>query len=123
MYFFLYLLFMDPSCRSILNISGINFEGVEELNNQMFERDLFLRGDLYEKTKPFIPEVRKIFSSSLLTSLQETAIGSQKWPLLNLVRQILNGHGFIMEPFRKCDGYDKDGKKRFKRFFVIKKRL
>lgn len=114
---------MDPSCRSILNIAGINFESVEDLNNQMFERDLFLQEDLYQKTKPFIPEVRKIFSSSLLTSLQETALSSQKWPLLNLVRQILNGYGFTMEPLRKCDGYDKDGKKRFKRFFVIKKRV
>jgi hypothetical protein len=62
-----------------------------------------------------------MFSSSMLTSLQTNAPKKQKWPLLNLVRQILKSNDYKMEPIRKSAGYTKDGKKIYKRFFLIKK--
>jgi len=64
--------------------------------------------------------LKKIFCSSKLTCLQETAESQQKWPLLNLVRQVLKACSYKMEPIRKSDGYTKDGKKKYKRYFVIK---
>ena len=72
-----------------------------------------------KEIKKLIPGLKKIYSSSLLNSLQKNAEQTQKWPLLNLVRQILNNHGYKMEPFRKADGYTLDGIKKYKRFFVI----
>jgi len=56
-----------------------------------------------------------------MTSLQTNADKSQKWPLLNLTRQILSVYGFKMTPIRKSDGYTKEGIKKYKRFFIIKK--
>jgi hypothetical protein len=56
-----------------------------------------------------------------MTSLQKTAAKSQKWPLLNLVRQILGVYKYNMRPVRKSDGYTKDGVKKYKRFFIIEK--
>jgi hypothetical protein len=56
-----------------------------------------------------------------MTSLQKNADKFQKWPLLNLTRQILNIHHYKMTPIRKCDGYTPDGVKKFKRFFRIDK--
>ena len=47
---------------------------------------------------------------------------SQKWPLLNLVRQILNVYHYKMEPIRKADGYTLEGVKKYRRFFQIKKK-
>ena len=44
----------------------------------------------------------------------------EKWPLLNLVRQILKSNNFKMDPIRKSNGYTKEGKKKYLRFFVIK---
>ena len=67
-----------------------------------------------------IIELKKIFSSSMLTSLQTNAQKKQKWPLLNLVRQILKSNDYKMEPIRKSNGYTKDGKKKYLRFFLIK---
>ena len=58
-------------------------------------------------------------STSNMTALQQTATKNQKWPLLNLVRQVLKGLNYNLIPIRKSDGYDEDGKKKYKRFFVI----
>ena len=45
----------------------------------------------------------------------------QKWPLLNLVRQVLRSCHYKMTPKRVSAGYTKDGKKIFKRMFIIEK--
>jgi hypothetical protein len=57
-----------------------------------------------------------------MTSLQKNAEKEQKWPLLNLVRQILNVYNYKMEPIRKSDGYTLEGVKKYKRFFQIIKK-
>ena len=46
-----------------------------------------------------------------MTSLHQKAGEHQKWPLLNLVRQILRACNYQMVPIRKSNGYTKDGKK------------
>ena len=56
-----------------------------------------------------------------MTSLQKNADKIQKWPLLNLARQILSFYNYKMEPIRKSDGYTLEGVKKYKRFFQIKK--
>ena len=38
--------------------------------------------------------MKKLYSSGSLTSLQKNAKDNQKWPLLNLVRQILKSNDF-----------------------------
>jgi hypothetical protein len=63
--------------------------------------------------------MKKYLSSTHLTSLQKSANLNQKWPLLNLVRQILKCYKFKMKPIRKSNGYSPDGKKLYKRFFLI----
>jgi hypothetical protein len=57
-----------------------------------------------------------------MTSLQQNAEKNQKWPLINIVRQILNKYNYKMIPIRKCDGYTLDGIKKYKRFFQIEKK-
>jgi hypothetical protein len=57
-----------------------------------------------------------------MTSLQKNADKSQKWPLLNLVRQILNVYDYKMDPIRKSDGYTLEGVKKYKRYFLINKK-
>ena len=56
-----------------------------------------------------------------MTALQKTAKENQKWPSLNLVRQLLKVSGYKMIPNRQSNGYDKEGKKKFKRFFILEK--
>ena len=117
---------MDETSKKILNCVGIYFEKEKDNIDGM----LVLREDLLniEKYKQLqkdedIEKLKKTFSSSALTSLHKDAQTDQKWPLLNLVRQILTSYGFIMKPIRKSDGYTKDGIKKYKRFFLIKKKI
>ena len=110
---------MDEVVRQILIRAGIHFTALEELNGRCIPREQLLSDSVYESIKPQIPGLKSVLSSTLLTSLQKEARIKQKWPLLNLVRQLLNVYGFQMQPVRKSNGYTKEGVKRFKRFFLI----
>ena len=84
-------------------------------------RETLLSDTIYDKIKSNIPDLKKNYSSSFMTSLQKNAEKEQKWPLLNLVRQILNVYRYKMEPIRKADGYTLEGVKKYRRYFQIKK--
>uniref|UniRef100_A0A6C0BAU3 Uncharacterized protein n=1 Tax=viral metagenome TaxID=1070528 RepID=A0A6C0BAU3_9ZZZZ len=108
---------IDKTTKKILDRVGISFIDKEIL----IDREALLNFSIYHELKQEIDQLRKVFSSSSLTSLHKEANAKQKWPLLNLIRQILRVYGYKMEPIRKCDGYTADGMKKFKRFFLIQK--
>lgn len=108
---------IDETTKKILDKVGLSFVEKEIL----IDRKALLNFSIYDELKPEIEELKKVFSSSSLTSLHKEANSKQKWPLLNLIRQILRVYGYKMEPIRKCDGYTVDGIKKFKRFFLIQK--
>lgn len=110
---------MDDIYLEILSEIGIN--GIEQLDGTLLERDYLLDDKKYEKIKEKIIVLKKYFSSSLMTSLQENAEDKQKFPLINIVRQLLKVKYYKMEPIRKANGYEKSGKKIYKRFYLIKK--
>ncbi len=107
--------------KEFLNKCSIVFEEFNQLDGMLIPRDLLLSKDKYENVKDDIEKMRELYSSGSLTSLQKTAKQNQKWPLLNLVRQILKSNNYMMEPIRKSNGYTKEGKKKYLRFFIIKK--
>jgi hypothetical protein len=107
---------MDEVSKEIMKSVGIT---TEPLHGQLIPRDMLLNDSIYTDIKKRIPELKKLFSSSAMTSLQESAETNQKWPLLNLVRQILHGYKYEMKPIRKSDGYTPEGVKKYKRFFEI----
>ena len=111
---------MDDEIKLILNAVGLEST---ELTGLMISRELLLSDDKYDEIKHLIPELKKKYSSSFMTSLQKNAEKSQKWPLLNLVRQILHVYGYKMEPIRKADGYTLEGIKKYKRYFLIHKNI
>ena len=107
--------------KQILNKCNIHFSDFNQLNGLLVSRDVLLHDNIYDEVKDKLSPLRGIFSSSYMTSLQNSAKRKQRWPLLNLVRQILRGIQYRMVPVRKCDGYAKDGTKKFKRYFRIEK--
>ena len=110
---------MDTTNILFLNKCGIPFDTVEQLNGQLIPRDILLSIERYNLIRDDIKLLKQRYSSSTLTSLQTNASQSQKWPLLNLVRQILRANNFTMNPVRRADGATKEGKKKYKRFFLI----
>lgn len=109
---------MDDASKEIMSLVGIT---TESLHGQLIPREVLLNNSLYNNIKQRIPDLKKLFSSSAMTSLQQSAETNQKWPLLNLVRQILHGYKYNMKPIRKSDGYTPEGVKKYKRFFQIGK--
>lgn len=112
---------MDKEIKTLLFLIGLNFEILNDLDGLLIPREQLLDDKKYDEIKKHIPELKKKFSSSFMTSLQKNADKIQKWPLLNLVRQILLFYNYKMEPIRKSDGYTLEGVKKYKRFFQIKK--
>jgi hypothetical protein len=112
---------MDDGTKEILKLIGLEFNNSNYIEEQLIPREVLLSNNKYDEIKGYIPTLKTKYSSSFLTSLQKNANESQKWPLLNLTRQILNIYGYKMEPIRKSDGYTLDGIKKYKRYFLINK--
>ena len=107
--------------KEFLNKCGIVFEDYKMLDGMLIPRDTLLSQEKYENIKEDLVKMKKMYSSGALTALQKSAEAKQKWPLINLVRQILKSNNYNMEPIRKSNGYTKEGKKKYLRFFIIKK--
>jgi hypothetical protein len=114
---------MDDEIKILFKTIGLDINNFDELNGLTISREVLLSDAKYDEIKHLIPQLKQKFSSSLMTSLQKNAEKSQKWPLLNLVRQILHVYGYKMEPIRKADGYTLEGVKKYKRYFLIHKKI
>lgn len=102
--------------------NALHIEEHELKDGLIIERDLLVSKEKYEALKPHIVELKKIFSSKCMTSMHACAEYNQRWPCLNLVRQVLKRMGYDIEPERRCAGRDEAGKKIFERFFRLHKR-
>ena len=107
--------------KKFLNKCSIVFDDFSQLDGMQIPREIFLNEKKYLEIQDDIQEMKKIYSSGSLTCLQKNAKERQKWPLLNLVRQILKCNSYEMNPIRKSNGYTPEGKKKYLRFFLIKK--
>ena len=104
----------------INKICNVQLESIEQIDGLSFPREQFLNKELYDQLLDDISTLKKIFNTSELNCLHDNASENQKWPLLNLTRQILKSLNYKMTPKRLCNGY-KDKKKLFKRIFIIEK--
>ena len=101
---------------------GIIDKTEETLEELYIKRDKLINIEEYENLDNSIIKLKDTFSTSSITSLQDSAKQRQKWPLLNLIRQLLKINGFILKPFRKSAGYTASGKKKYERYFHIEKK-
>ena len=106
-----------------LNKCNIICKDLDTLNGIIISRDSLLSSQLYDSIKNDLSKLKTVMKSSIYTSMQKTAENNQKWPLLNLIRQLLRRYNYNLLPKRVSDGYTKDGKKKYKRFFEIKKQV
>lgn len=105
---------------NFLNKCNIICNDIKNLDGTIIYRDTLLNPNLYDKIKQDIPLLKNILNSSTYTSVQKNAENNQKWPLINLIRQILKRYNYELKPKRHADGYTKDGQKKYKRLFEIK---
>ena len=105
-----------------LNKCDISLNDISNLNQLIIPRNLLLNEKKYLSLTVEIVELKNQFSNSSLTSLQESAFKKQKFPLINIIRQLLKTINYKMTPVRKSAGYHHiSGKKQYDRFFKIEK--
>ena len=102
--------------------NALQIEPHELTDGLIIDRDMLVSKEKYEALKPHIVELKKIFSRKCMTSMHSCAEYNQRWPCLNLVRQVLKRMGYDIVPERRCAGRDEDGKKIFERFFKLHQR-
>jgi hypothetical protein len=107
---------------NFFNKCNIIFDDINNLDGTIIYRDTLINPILYDKIKQDIPSLKNILNSSTYTSVQKNAENNQRWPLINLIRQILKRYNYELKPKRLADGYTKDGQKKYKRLFEIKKK-
>jgi hypothetical protein len=113
---------LEKEIICVLSEIGIKIEKLDDAKGLFIEREQLLCDKKYEEVKKLIPKLKQTYSSSFLTSMQKNADKTQKWPLINLVRQMFSIHGYKLEPVRKSNGYTLDGVKKYKRFFLIREK-
>ena len=116
---FYFMLELSPAVCKLLHMCNIAVEDNKIVLPQVIERATLTDRELYLNVISHIPSLKLQYSSTNMSSLQETAGDKQKWPLLNLVRQTLRRYNVLMTPVRMSDGYDSNGKKLFRRMFRI----
>ena len=104
-----------------LKICNIDCNSFSEIVGTQIPREQLLNTETYIKAKDYIPIFKKKASSSYLTCLQSNAQEKQRWPLINILRQILKIYNYDLHPKRLANGYTKTGKKLYKRIFLITK--
>ena len=91
---------------------------LETLEHNEVEFDILTQTDTIKNLFALTPRLKKCYPSDKLTSLHYNATSKQRFPGVNILRQILRIHGYKMRPVVRCMGYDK-GRKLIKRSYLI----
>jgi len=101
----------------IINID-IDIDDKDSLLNYTFERDILLDQTVIDKYYEMIKNLKKNYTSDVLTCLHMNSTIKQRFPGINMLRQILKCNGLKLKPKVVSMGYIGDVKM-VKRFFTI----
>ena len=110
---------MNDIIVSIFNKVNLNIQSVNELPNKEIPRQQLISIKKYDMIKNDILKLKHYLSSSFFSSLHKNADIKQKFPLINLLRQVLKIYSLQFKPMRKSAGYDITGKKKYYLYYQI----
>ena len=102
----------------LLKIINIDIDEKDSLLNYTFERDILLDQNVIDKYYEMIKNLKKNYTSDILTCLHTNSTIKQRFPGINMLRQILKCNGLKLKPKVVSMGYIGDVKM-VKRFFTI----
>ena len=104
----------------IFKILAMDVKNEQDLFSVLVPRDLLLRVDVEQELTLLIDSLKEKYKSSKLNCLHKNRDDKQKFPGINLVRQILRCNGYHLKPVIYSRGYCKhSGKKIVDRNFKI----
>ena len=108
----------------LFRLLGYHIYEQNDLLDIMIMREKLLEKKTNKLLLDKIPELKKVYNTGYLSCLHDNSIYKQKWPAINLLRQILKCNFYQLTPKILSNGYDKlSGKKQVTRVFVIEKIL
>ena len=114
---------MDEVLKVLLDILGIKVNNEKEILNIEIKQEKLKNIDMvmiYATMKNFIKE--KKYKSDYLNCLHDNSLKKQKFPAVNMLRQIMRCNGYHLYPFVVCDGYTgKERKKVRIRYYRVRK--
>mgnify|MGYP001323329800 CR=1 FL=1 len=110
--------------KKMLLFFNINFVNIKDLINIELERNSFLTPEVVEHFQKFKNEFKNLgYKTGKLTSLHKNNLVKQKFPAINMLRQLLKCNNLLLKPLIKSNGYDKiTGRKNTIRYFIIKEK-
>lgn len=102
----------------LLKIINIDIKDKNALLNYTFERDMLLDQKVIDKYYDMIKSLKKNYTSDILTCLHMNSTVKQRFPGINMLRQILKCNDLKLKPKVVSMGYVADVKI-VKRFFII----
>ena len=106
----------------IFSILGYNITELNDLTDITIYREKLINKKITDKLLELVPELKKVYNTGYLNCLHDNSIYKQKFPAINLIRQILKCNYMKLVPKIISNGYEKlSGKKKTIRLFVIEK--
>ena len=107
--------------KNMLNFLKIKYDNIEDLIGKEIDRDDLLTKNIIEYYQTFQHDLKLGgFSTGKLTSLHKNNLVKQKFPAINMLRQVLKCKKLWLKPKVESKGYNKKtGKKFVKRSFII----
>ena len=109
--------------KDMLKVMFIEFDTLDDLEGKVIERDVLLMENVSKHLLSFQDKIKESgYKTGTLTSLHKNNNSKQKWPEVNILRQLLKCNGIKLRPFTKSNGYDKKtGKKNVIRYYRFEK--
>ena len=106
--------------KDIFKILEIEIIERNDISLIILKQDSLKNNKLIVELNEKIPNLKTFYNSSKLTCLHKNSLAKQKFPAVNMFRQILKCNNFKMEPFIISKGYDKfTGKKIVERMYKL----
>ena len=106
----------------LFELVGIKKKNITQLNNVEIPRDVLLDKKIIEKCFNMISDLKKKYSSNIFTCLHQNSNEKQRFPGINMFRQILKANGYNLNPQVVSNGYCPiTGKKNVIRSFTVVK--
>ena len=105
--------------KKLFKVINIEIKTSSDLNLVEIDRELMLKDIINNEFSKLIDSCKNIYKTSKLTALHGNRLSKQKFPAINLLRQILKCHKYKMTPKITSLGYHKNGKKIIKHSYII----
>ena len=104
----------------IFGILGYDVDNIDDILDITLAQEDLKKQNLIHKLHILIDNLKHEYKSEMLTCLHKNSLEKQKFPAVNMIRQICKCNNLKVYPFVICKGYNKNtGQKITERFYKI----